>query len=120
MSRVESIAIVFGLAATACFAQLTGRLTGTVTDPTGSVVPNANVSLLLPGGKNALLTTKTDAAGVFDFSAVRPDTYTLVVEHDGFTKYMLEPVKVDPARQQALPAIKLTLAGTAQQVEVLG
>jgi hypothetical protein len=76
MARFKSWLVVFLFAGTS-FAQLTGRLTGTVTDPQGAAVPNASVGLLLPGGKASLLTTRTDSAGIFDFSAVRPDVYDL-------------------------------------------
>ena len=117
MARFKSWLVVFLFAGTS-FAQLTGRLTGTVTDPQGAAVPNASVGLLLPGGKASLLTTRTDSAGIFDFSAVRPDVYDLVVEAMGFAKYTQEQVKVDPAREQQLPSIKLALGNTATEVTV--
>ena len=118
MHKFQMGAVVFFLAGATSFAQLTGRLTGTVTDPKGAVIPNASVSLFLPGGNAALLTTRTDSAGIFDFSSVRPDVYNLVVEAMGFTKYTQEQVKVDPAREQELPPIKLTLGNTDTEVTV--
>src|SRR5215469_1785954 len=118
MSRFQSWLVVFLLAGATSFAQLTGRLTGTVADPQGAAVPNASVSLRLPGGKAPLLTTRTDSAGIFDFSAVRPDVYDLVVEAMGFAKHTQEQVKVDPAREQQLPPIKLALGATATELTV--
>src|SRR5215471_14737845 len=118
MSRFKSWVVVFLFAAATSFAQLTGRLTGTVTDPQGAVVPNASVSLLLPGGKAALVTTRTDSAGIFDFSAVRPEVYNLVVEAEGFAKHTEAEVKVDPAREQELPPIKLALGNTMTEITV--
>src|SRR3954447_129470 len=111
---------VFLAAATASFGQVTGRVSGSVQDPSGSAVPNAKVSLLLPGGKAALLATSTNAEGIFDFAAVRPDLYVLTVENAGFMKYTIGDLKVDATRQVALPPIKLALQGTTQTVEVVG
>src|SRR5262245_26792131 len=103
--RAAAIAFTALLTATSVYAQLTGRLSGTVVDPSGASVANARVSLYLPEGKAALLTTETNEAGSFNFSAVRPDLYRLVVESAGFSKHELADVKIDPARELGLPAI---------------
>lgn len=120
MSRMYTVLFVFVLAVPTLFAQLTGRISGTVIDQAGGSVPNAKVGLYLPGGKNALLATTTNADGIFDFIAVRPDLYLLVIESTGFTKHTEADVKVDPARQNALPPITLSLASSTQTVEVSG
>jgi hypothetical protein len=120
MSRLSAVLVVFVLAAPTMFAQLTGRLSGTVIDQAGGSVPNAKVGLYLPGGKNALLATTTNADGIFDFLAVRPDLYMLVIETPGFTKHTEADVRVDPARQNNLPPITLSLASSTQSVEVSG
>jgi hypothetical protein len=108
------------LVALHAWAQVDGRLSGTVVDPTGASVPAAKVSLYLPGVKIAALTAMTTSDGDFDFAAVRPNYYTLVVESAGFAKYSQVEVKVDPARQVTLPPIQLSLATSAQTVEVSG
>ncbi len=99
-------------------AQSNGRLTGIVVDPSGAAVPRATVSLLLHGGKRALLATLTSNEGAFTIESVRPELYDLVIEAGGFQRYNLENVKVDPARSTDLPPIKLSLATTAMSVEV--
>src|ERR1700736_3310180 len=99
MSRIFAVVTISSLAVSTVFAQLTGRLSGTVVDQAGGSIPNAKVGLYLPGGKNALLATTTNAEGIFDFQAVRPDLYMLVIESPGFTKQTLAEVKIDPARQ---------------------
>ncbi len=103
---------------TVVHAQLNGRLTGSVEDPTGAAVPNAKVGLFMPGGKSPLLSTLTNSDGAFDFNAVRPDSYRLDVEAPGFTKYTIAELKIDPARQTGLPAIKLEVSTSSQSVEV--
>jgi hypothetical protein len=99
------------------FAQVAGRLTGSVEDPSGASVPNAEVSLLLPGGKTAVLTTRTTSEGIFDFTAVRPDTYDLQVRATGFADFA-QKVTVDPVRQTSLPPIRMPIKGGTETVDV--
>ena len=106
------------LASVTLHAQVAGRLAGSVEDPTGAVIPNARVSLYLPGGATPVMTTQTTSEGLFDFAAVRPDFYRLTVENPGFTTYTQENVKVDPSRVTSLPPIKLEVTATTQTVEV--
>ncbi|MBZ5602180.1 MAG: TonB-dependent receptor [Acidobacteriia bacterium] len=100
------------------YAQTNGRLTGSVVDPSGAAVPRATVSVLLHGGKRALLETLTSNEGTFWVESVRPELYDLIVEVDGFQRYVLENVKVDPARSTDLAPITLAMATTASSVEV--
>src|SRR5262245_51713625 len=69
------------------FAQATGRLTGTVADPSGAKIADATVSIYLAGGKTAILTAKTSSEGLFDFPALRAELYDVGVEAPGFTRY---------------------------------
>src|SRR5258708_39457477 len=57
---------------------LTGTLTGTVTDSTDSVVPNAAVNAT-KGGTGATIKEKTDASGVFTVSKFPNRTHNLAV-----------------------------------------
>jgi hypothetical protein len=114
-ARFAVLTLVFGVALQ---AQVTGRLIGTVVDPTGASVPNAKVGLYLPGGNSPLLSGSTNSDGIFDFIAVRPDMYVLKIEAAGFNRMEQADVKVDPARQLMLAPIALTLAAANQAVEV--
>ncbi len=60
-----------------------GSITGTVTDQTGAVIPNAQVTLLNTD-VNLSLTTVTDAAGGYTFSPVRIGHYTVSATAPGF------------------------------------
>src|SRR2546430_15591155 len=80
--------------AASCLAQVSGRLSGSVTDATSAAIPNAAVSLLLSGGSKPQLTTVTTSEGLFSFTNVRPELYDLTVESKGFLKYTLRSVKI--------------------------
>jgi hypothetical protein len=99
-------------------AQFSGRLSGTVVDSTGAVVPNADVNLYLAGGSRALLSLRTTADGLYTFIGVRPAEYDLTAEAPGFNKATLRGIIVDPARETSVPQIKLDVIGVTQKVEV--
>ncbi len=99
-------------------AQTTGRLAGSVIDQSGAAIPNANVSLFLPGGDSAVITAQTTTDGLFHLTSLRPESYILTVESPGFNKYRLTGVKIDSAAETSLPPIKLEVAAAAQSVEV--
>ncbi len=99
-------------------AQVTGRITGSVSDPAGAAVPKATVNLLLHGGKRPLLSTATGNNGTFVIDQVRPETYDLVIESSGLRSFKIENLKVEPNRTVDLPAIKMELASTTQSIEV--
>lgn len=100
------------------YAQVTGRLTGSVVDSTGSSVPNAKVSLVLPAGQQAVTTAETSAEGLFAFPSLQPVTYDLTIEAPGFLRYVLRNVKVDSGKETPLPPIRLELSTVSETVEV--
>src|SRR5579884_3154125 len=68
-----------------CSAQniVSGEITGTVSDPSGAVVPNATVALKsVDTGETQ--TTKTAAAGSFRFPLLRPGNYQVTATAPGF------------------------------------
>jgi hypothetical protein len=99
-------------------AQDTGRISGSVDDPSGAVVPKATVTLTLHNGSRAVVTTVTNAAGLFTMEALRPVYYDLAVIAPGFQPYKNENLKVDVARATELPPIKLKLASGTDSVTV--
>ncbi|MBV8841420.1 MAG: TonB-dependent receptor [Bryobacterales bacterium] len=100
------------------WAQDTGRITGSVVDPSGAVVPKAAISVILHGGTNAVATTQSNSAGLFTVEELRPLLYDLTIDAQGFDKYKLENVKVNPSRDTDLSAISLQVATTATSVSV--
>jgi hypothetical protein len=74
----------------------TGSVVGTITDTTGSVIPNATVTLSnnATGEKRTAMTTDS---GDYQFLSILPGEYTLTVEAQGFRRYSHNPVEVQVA-----------------------
>jgi hypothetical protein len=106
------------LAAVPLWGQVGGRVSGSVIDPNGALVPSATVELTLQGGTTAVLRTLTTSAGVYQFADVRPDSYDLVVRAAGFAPYTLKSVKIDPAAETSLASIPLTVQPLTTRVDV--
>jgi hypothetical protein len=75
------------IAPTAVYAQVdTGTIAGTVTDPTGAVVPNVTVNARNVG-TNATRTAATTSNGVYVFSGMPAARYEISVRAPGFNAY---------------------------------
>ena len=67
-------------------AQSTATLSGIVTDPSGAVVPNAEVNVTsLATGVDRVTSTNTD--GLYSFPALQPGDYKLQARSPGFAVY---------------------------------
>lgn len=76
---------VFSVAifATPALAQApAGRLHGQVTDPTGAVIPQANITVKNSSGQ--VVTGKSSGTGEYDFRNLAPGSYTVTVTAKGF------------------------------------
>src|SRR5258706_5572146 len=95
MRFTSRLLFIFVLAAALCFAQTsTARLDGTVTDATGSIVPNAKVTAVNVKTR-VTAETRSNATGAFAIAALQPGTYTLTVEAAGFRKSVVNDVQLD-------------------------
>ncbi len=70
-----------------------GAIEGTVQDPTGAVVPNAQVTLLNTD-QGLTLQTQTGTGGTYTFSPVRIGHYTITVTAPGFSSTRQENLTV--------------------------
>jgi Carboxypeptidase regulatory-like domain len=115
--RIVCACLLVLLGAGITVAQIaTSSLRGTVTDPKGSSVPGAEVTLT-SAERGVTLTAKTDRDGQYQFLEVRPGTYTLEVAAPGFSKIRqnnLILLVATPARSD----FQMTLATGATTVEV--
>ena len=99
-------------------AQFRASIQGTVTDPTGAIVPGATVTLT-DNSTNHTLTTTTSGSGVYTFNALPPNQFTLTVTAPGFTKKTLSSVQILPEQANAVN-VTLNLGQTTQTVTVSG
>ena len=107
------------LAATGLFGQgTTSRLVGTVTDPTGAIVPGANVALINQANGVSFKTTTTQA-GTFVFEALQVGDYRIEIEAKGFKKYISTGNRVIIGEPTTVNA-KLEVGAMADAVEVSG
>ncbi len=102
------------------FGQASGRISGTVTDATGSSIPGATVELYLTGGQTPFITGETGADGNFVMAGVRPELYFLKVSSTGFRTEIIRDLKVDTSAELSLKIIKLEISATAETIEVSG
>ncbi len=78
-------------------AQSTASLSGTVTDPSGAVVPNAKVTVhsLGTGADRIVL---TDSAGLYVVPSLQPGDYRVQATAQGFSTYTVPKVTLDVDR----------------------
>src|SRR6202789_4278285 len=92
-----------------------GAISGTISDSTGAVIPNAQVTLTNTD-QGLTLTTTTNGAGVYIFSPVRIGHYSLSVSTPGFTTTNQTNLQVGVG-QQLQVNVPLRPGAAAQTVE---
>jgi hypothetical protein len=104
------------LCAQASFAAVTGRISGTVKDPTGALVPSAEVTALetQTGIRTA---TKTDAQGSYSFPSLPVGHYELEVRSSGFKDYKQTGLILD-VNTALLIDVPLQIGEASQEVTV--
>jgi hypothetical protein len=108
---IVSFCLVLGLSASA----QSGSINGSVVDPTGAVVSNANVDIRNPVSGFDRSTT-TDATGKFAFTNIPFNPYHLTVAATGFSSYAQD---VEPRSSVPVSvAISLKVSGSTTQVSV--
>jgi hypothetical protein len=70
-----------------------GSVSGTITDPSGAIVPGAKVTLLNPA-TGVALHTATTAAGLYTFISLNPGAYQLTASQSGFTTAQRDNVTI--------------------------
>lgn len=97
------------------FAQ-TSSLTGTVSDPSGSVIAGATVDLESTSG-GAKRSTVTSSAGSFTFSQVPPGLYKLTVKNQGFSQKVFNEVRLQ-VNQPSTVNVTLEVGAVTESVSV--
>src|SRR6187402_718272 len=121
MTRIQKLcsllALLFLIAATSLQAQtITGSVTGTVTDPTGALVPNAKVT-----AKNTQTgvstSTQTNAQGIYYLRFLQIGRYKVTTEAPGFSPRTTGEFGLE-VQQEARIDVKVATSGDVQTVTV--
>src|ERR1700680_4989558 len=104
------------LAAALNAQEINANISGTVTDPTGSVVPSAHV-VAANTGTGVVRNTVTTSAGVFFLNNLPVGNYTLAVEAAGFKKHTASGIRLD-VNDRLNFDIKLEVGALSESVEV--
>ena len=115
--RFVSFCFLTVVTAVSLFAQeTTGNISGTVMDPSGSVIPNVTVTAVNTG-TGVARTTQTTTAGVFFMNGMPVGNYTLTAEATGFKKYEATGIRLD-VNDKLNFAIRLEIGAVTEAVEV--
>src|SRR5215471_6547738 len=91
--RVLALAASILLAAGSAAAQTTGLLQGTLTDPSGAIIPQAKVTAIQEG-TDLPRSTVSDRRGEYGFPALAVGAYRVEIDAPGFKRYVREHVEV--------------------------
>lgn len=118
-SRLTQIALIFACASFAVRTlngQAVAGMTGTITDSSGAVVPNAKVTVTNEGTGVSNHAT-TGSAGTYAITGLIPGTYDIGVDSTGFEKFVLTGIGVEVSKT-ATVNVTLKAGSTTQTVQV--
>lgn len=99
-------------------AQFRASIQGTVTDPDGAIVPNAQLSLK-DNGNGTVVNAVSDNSGVFNFNALPADDFTLTTSAPGFKQNVIQNLKIIPEQANSLN-VTLSVGSETTTVNVSG
>ena len=115
-SALALLLILAGLTVPAAAQLYAGSVTGVVSDPTGAMLAQAEVTLV-DADKGFTFTAKTDDKGRYLFRSVPPGMYNLSVKAPGFKDQARKGIKVDVS-QNVGADFTLTVVGAKETVNV--
>ncbi len=95
---------------------VSGKISGTVLDSSGAVVPNAEISITNQE-TGVVRTTTSSSDGLYSVPSLLPGNYTVEVNAKGFNRTQVKDVVVNVG-SEARADINLQVGGTAQTVTV--
>src|SRR5882757_4901904 len=114
-------AIVFAatvFSTSAMHAQFRASIQGTVTDPTGAVIPGATLTLN-DTDTNHTMTATSNGSGVYNFNALPSDHFDLTANAKGFKQRVIKNVHIIPEQPNAIN-VQMDLGDTSTTVTVTG
>jgi opacity protein-like surface antigen len=113
------------LLAVLCFAGLsmaqttgTATLVGTITDNTGAVVPGASINIVNTETQ-FVSNSQTTAEGAYYVPNLRPGTYRLTIEAQGFKRYVREGLILRTSETPRLD-VQLEVGAVTESIQVAG
>jgi hypothetical protein len=94
----------------------TGNIQGTVADPTGAVIPNADITLT-EKSTQVVHKARTDGSGVYDFPNIDIGSYSLGVSAPGFETYTSSDNVLEVGSSISIN-VKMTVGRQEQKIEV--
>src|SRR4051812_28080633 len=108
--------VLFLYLSAALFAQSTA-LTGTVTDPTGAVIPNVSITIVNTE-TGVQRQTVSDTQGRYTMDQVMPGNYKLTAKSPGFADVSINNLKLLVNQPATLPVVFEKLGTTSETVSV--
>jgi Carboxypeptidase regulatory-like domain len=115
----QALSVLLQLSILACAGSaqnITGSITGTVTDATGAAIPDAKVEAT-NAAKGVTHTTQTNGSGVYNLPFLPVGSYSIDAEHSGFKKATLGPFMLE-GNQIARVDFTMEVGDMTQTVEV--
>lgn len=109
--------VLLGCGALPAQTSTTGKVIGTVSDPSGAVIVNANITLV-DTRTNVTVSTVSNEAGQYTFASVLPGLYRLSASMAGFRQAVVQNVIVEVAKSFVID-LKMEVGATAETVEVV-
>jgi hypothetical protein len=97
---ISALFFVLIAAALAPAQDISGSISGIVTDETGAVVPNATVTAVNTA-TSARFTAKSDGEGQYAIRTIPVGIYDLLAEAPGFRKYEAKAIRLQSERDCA-------------------
>ena len=97
---------------------ISGSVKGTVTDPTGAAIANADVRLVNKS-TGAVANTVSTPAGLFVFPSVLAGSYDLTIEAPGFQQYQRTGIELTASEIRDLGTVSLTIGESRSTISVV-
>jgi hypothetical protein len=117
MRKLFFLALVLSLGCFSLAQEITGNIRGTVTDPSGAVVPNATVKITNTDRNQTLRTVTTNASGEYVAPLLPVGHYSVSVEAPGFKGFTQTAVELNVNDRLTINA-QLQAGATSETVNV--
>src|SRR5262245_27118858 len=116
--KLSLMSLVLACIFTSVIAQgLTGQISGTITDPSGSVMPGVKVEIVNQETAQ-VRTSTTDSEGNFVVTQLLPGTYSVVISASGFKKFERKGILLTANERVDVHKITLEVGDVSQTVTV--